>query len=372
MSKIRCAVIGTSHGMAHVVQVLAHPRLELAAVCNSSSETLNYLRGDPVSDDLESVTFSAPRAELIRRARRYPELQSARLIRDFQAVLDMDDVDAVILAVPVYLNGVFAARALRAGKHVLAEKPLAINEEQGADVVRAVKNSGRAFVLSYGHRRSPLMRKVRQVIDSGELGDVRQMWWTMHRMPFRPAHSKLEISGGAFVSECCHWFDLFDYFQGEGAQFSRVASFGGLDVVADQDFADNAVTIIEYTSGVRASLNYAYFVDQPEYKTFGVAGTKGKLRGDTDRAGRFVMYSGATKDRSEFVVNPETAHTGHLGFDLVHEDLIAQIEGDRREAIAEAERGLENLRLCLAAQEALDSGRIVERSEAARRWIDPE
>lgn len=350
--------------MAHVVEVLAHPRLELAAVCSSSSTVLNYLRGDHVPDDLESVTFTAPRAELIRRARRYPELQSTRLVTDFQAVLDMDDVDAVITAVPVHLNGPFAARALRAGKHVLAAKPLAINEEQGVDVVKAVKSSGCAFVLGFEFRRSPLIRWVRQIIDSGELGQVRQMWWNMYRMPFRAVYTKRERSGGALVAECCHWFDLFDYFQGGGSEFRRVASFGGIDVTSHQDFEDNAVTIVEYSSGVRASLNFAYFVDQPEHNTFGVVGTWGKLRGDTDRAGRCIVYSGPTQSRTEFVVNPEKAHTGHLGFDLVHDDLISQIEGNRGEAMAEAEGGLENLRLCLAAQKALDSGRIVERSES--------
>lgn len=125
MKSLRCAVIGTGHGMAHVVQVLEHARLELAAVCAATPTTLGYLRGEPVPENLESVTFTAPRAELIRRARQYPELARARLLTDFEAVLEMEDVDAVILAVPVYLNAPFAARALRAGKHVLAAKPFA-------------------------------------------------------------------------------------------------------------------------------------------------------------------------------------------------------------------------------------------------------
>lgn len=365
MKKIRCAVVGTGHGMAHIVEVLAHPRLELAAVCAATPVTLNYLRGEPVPEDLESITFTSPRAELIRRARQHPELANARMVTDFQAVLDMDDVDAVILAVPVNLNAPFAARALRAGKHVLAAKPFAFDEEQGIDLLRAVKSSERAFVLGFEFRRSPLMRHVRGVIESGELGEVRQLWWNMHRMPFRPAHSVRERSGGAFIAECCHWLDLFDYFQG-GARFTRVASFGGLDVNTHQDFQDNAVTIVEYDTAVRASLNFTYFVDQPEHNLFGVVGSKGKLRGDTEAAGRCVVHSGPDKKRTEFVVDPSKAHTGHLGFDLIHEELVAQIEGDRRDAIREAEGGLENVRLCLAAQEALDTGRIVERPEAAR------
>jgi predicted dehydrogenase len=186
----------------------------------------------------------------------------------------------------------------------------------------------------------------------------------MHRMPLRPTHARQGRSGGAYLAENCHWFDLFDYFLGS-ARFKRVASFGGLDrrdVNPHMDFPDNAVAIVEYESGVRASLNYTYFTDQPEHNVFGVVGTRGKLRGDTEGAGRLVVFSGATQDRTEYVVNPERAHTGHLGFDALHDELAAQIDaGDRQAALTQAAQGLENTLLCLAAQEALDTGRVVER-----------
>ena len=365
MKTLRCAVVGTGHGMAHVVQVLAHPRLELAAVCAATPTTLDYLRGAPVPEDLDSVTFTAPRAELIRRAREYPELERTHLGTDFDAVLALEDVEAVILAVPVYLNAPFAARALRAGKHVLAAKPFAVSREQALDLHATVERSDRAFVLGFEFRRSPLMRRVRQIVSSGELGDVRQLWWNMHRMPLRPTHARRERSGGAYLAECCHWFDLFDHFLG-GARFRRVAAFGGLDrpdLNVHLDFADNAVAIVEYEGGVRASLGFTYFTDQPEHNVFGVVGTRGKLRGDTDRAGRLVVYSGPTQDRSEYVVNPEKAHTGHLGFDALHDELVEQVErGDRRAALEQAAQGLENTLLCLAAQEALERGSVVERT----------
>jgi predicted dehydrogenase len=191
------------------------------------------------------------------------------------------------------------------------------------------------------------------------------LWWNMHRMPLRPTHARRERSGGAYLAECCHWFDLFDHFLG-GARFRRVAAFGGLDrpdLNVHLDFADNAVAIVEYEGGVRASLGFTYFTDQPEHNVFGVVGTRGKLRGDTDRAGRLVVYSGPTQDRSEYVVNPEKAHTGHLGFDALHDELVEQVErGDRRAALEQAAQGLENTLLCLAAQEALERGSVVERT----------
>jgi hypothetical protein len=111
--------------MAHVVEVLAHPRLVLAAVCATTPTTLEYLRGAPVPEDLDSVTFTAPRAHLIRRARQHPELERACLVTDFEAVFAMEDVAAVILAAPVYLNAPFAARTGHLGIDALHDELVA-------------------------------------------------------------------------------------------------------------------------------------------------------------------------------------------------------------------------------------------------------
>src|SRR5206468_11278663 len=86
----------------------------------------------------------------------------------------------------------------------------------------------------------------------------------------------LELSGGPYLAECCHWLDLFEFFQSR-ARFTRVAAFGGLDVPNTHvDFPANAVTIIDYNTGVRGSLNFTYFTDQPEYNVWGIQGTGGQ------------------------------------------------------------------------------------------------
>jgi predicted dehydrogenase len=210
---------------------------------------------------------------------------------------------------------------------------------------------------------------VRKMIEAGSLGTIKQLWWNMTRGPLRASHNRLELSGGPYLAECCHWLDLFEYFQ-PGARFTRVAAFGGLDAPNTHvDFPDNGVTIIEYTTGVRGNLNFTYFTDQPEYNVWGIHGTGGKIRGDTEDAGRFVMFSGPTRDRTDFVVNPAKAYHGlhgHLGFDRMHDAFADQIEsGDHAAAVDEAERGLENLLLCLAADRAILEHRVVHQEEFA-------
>src|SRR5260370_12536554 len=105
----------------------------------------------------------------------------------------------------------------------------------------------------------------------------------MTRLPLRPAFSRRSLSGRAYFAECCHWVDVIDYLSG-GLRFMRVAAFGGLDVPNTHvALADNAGTIIDYEGGIRASLNFTYFTNQPEVHTSGLQGTNGQIGGDSDR-----------------------------------------------------------------------------------------
>ena len=364
MERVRTAVVGLNQGLIHVVEVLGNPRFQLAAVCDSDQAKLDWLRGENSASDAEPAWYRANRAAHLQRARAYPELAEARLVSDFEALLEMPDVDAVILTVPIRLNAPLAVRVLEAGKHCFASKPFAINVDQGVQLLRAVRESRQSFIHGFQYRYSPLFTQVRKLIDAGYLGTVKQLWWNMTRRPLRASHSRRELSGGTYLAENCHWLDLFEYFQ-PGARFVRVAAFGGLDVPNTHvDFPDNAVTIIEYTTGVRASLNFTYFTDQPEHNVWGIQGTGGKIRGDTEEAGRFVMFSGPTQNRTDFAVNPARAYQDLLGFDRLHDAFADQIAaGDHAWAVDEAERGLENLLLCLAADRAITERRIVQREE---------
>jgi predicted dehydrogenase len=365
MGRIRTAVVGLNHGLEHVVEVLANPRFQLVAVCDRDERKLGWLRGEPARDG-EPGWYQAHRAALLDRARAHPDLAGVRLATDVGAVLAMPDVDAVILTVPIRLNAPLALQVVEAGKHCFASKPFAIDAEQGVRLLRAVRRSSHAFIVGFQYRYAPLFTHARKLIEAGFLGAIKQLWWNMTRLPLRASHNRLELSGGPYLAECCHWLDLFEYFQ-PGARFTRVAAFGGLDVPNTHvDFPDNAVTIIDYNTGVRGSLNFTYFTDQPEHNVWGIQGTGGKIRGDTEDAGRFVMFSGPTQDRTDFAVNPAKAYHDLLGFDCLHNAFADQIESrDHAWAVEEAERGLENLLLCLAADRAILEGRVVTREEFA-------
>lgn len=363
MNKIRVGVVGLRHGMASVREVLTQEEFELVALCSRTREAYEYLCGRQMPSNLDSVTFSEPRDLLIQQCRSIKDFKEVDFFTDYDRFLEHKALDAVIIAVPIPLNAGFAVKALAQKMHVFASKPFALTLQQGMALKDAVLNSSNKFVVNYQFRYSPLMRNIRKVITNGSLGKLQLMWWNMFRMPLRAGYTKWETGGGAFITEVCHWIDLFQLFNSE-TEFKKICAFGGLNVLAlQQEVDDNAVCIIEYENDVRASINFTYFTDQPRHSLFGLVGDRGKIIADTDDSGRYVLYSGEEQDKTEYIVNARHSHQGHLGFDISHKRFAETILKDLDINAEEAKRGFESLVVALAAQMSLNQGKIVSREE---------
>lgn len=91
---------------------------------------------------------------------------------DFSRVLGHPDVEAVVIATPVATHGPLARAALRAGKHVLVEKPLATSQREAEELVRLADDTGLTLMVDHTFIHSPAVRKIKELVDSGELGDL--------------------------------------------------------------------------------------------------------------------------------------------------------------------------------------------------------
>lgn len=89
-----------------------------------------------------------------------------------EAMLADPDIDVVHLATPNYLHYPHAKAVLEAGKHVICEKPLAMNSEQTADLVRIAKQSGKVNVINFNIRFYPMAQQARAMVQNGEIGDL--------------------------------------------------------------------------------------------------------------------------------------------------------------------------------------------------------
>ena len=110
------------------------------------------------------------------RASHQASYPNARFTASYDEVLADPEVEAVVLATPVPTHYELARRAILAGKHVLVEKPMTWTAAEAHDLRDLVADSG--LVLMVGHllRFHPGVEKLRELIDSGELGDVRYVY----------------------------------------------------------------------------------------------------------------------------------------------------------------------------------------------------
>jgi predicted dehydrogenase len=102
----------------------------------------------------------------------FAQEQGFRLLESYEAVLADPEVDAVVLATPHSQHSEQVIAGAEAGKHVFCEKPFALTKTEAEAAVEATQKAGVALGLGYGRRFHPEMRKLRERIDSGELGTV--------------------------------------------------------------------------------------------------------------------------------------------------------------------------------------------------------
>ncbi|GAP10278.1 predicted dehydrogenase [Bellilinea caldifistulae] len=100
------------------------------------------------------------------------EMGIPRIYGSLDEMLKDDDIQVVHLATPNYLHYPHAKAALLAGKHVVCEKPLAMNTRESAELVQLAKETGKVNVVNFNIRMYPLVQQARSMVQSGELGDL--------------------------------------------------------------------------------------------------------------------------------------------------------------------------------------------------------
>jgi predicted dehydrogenase len=191
----------------------------------------------------------------------FAEKHGCRAVGDLDEMLADTDIDGVLVATPHSTHADIAVRTAAAGKHVFVEKPLTLTV---ADTKRVAEAAGRAgVVVQVGHnrRRQPANRRIKAMIDAGELGTVLQLEGNHtapggHK-PELPAWRKdpAECPFGGMTALGVHTVDTFHYFMGPA---KKVTSFS-TRIQGFNDLDEATTVLVEYESGPIASINTTYF-----------------------------------------------------------------------------------------------------------------
>ncbi len=139
---------------------------------------------------------------------------------DPDEVINHAEVDIVHVATPPAFHCETALRALRAGKHVLCEKPPALHLKDAERMVEAARDAGRFLATSFVMRYNPVAEAVRRIIDTGVLGRA-LFARAINCCSDAGLHAdhwfwKKELSGGIFIEHAVHFFDLYAHWLGPG------------------------------------------------------------------------------------------------------------------------------------------------------------
>lgn len=205
-------------------------------------------------------------------------LYGARPYARYQELLDGSDIDMVDIIVPHHLHHEVALAAIQRGKHVLVEKPIAVNSSQGLDLIDAAQKAGVTLGVAENTRFVTAYQKAEEILNEGLLGDI----WVVrtliagsevHRIK-DPAlwHGKLPY-GGVILDSSVHNFYLFKWLFGGVRDVRGMAS----RLIPEGQAEDNGLMLGHLANGAEFQLFTSCTIEIPWTERLEVYGSKGGL-----------------------------------------------------------------------------------------------
>lgn len=171
------------------------------------------------------------REEAIVTAKRF----GAEQLGSLDELVNHPDVDLVYIATPPFLHYEQAMLALNAGKHVICEKPLAMNPEQGREMIETARQKGLLMVTNLMQRYNPMFARIKHLIDKKLLGEFLHGYFENYAGDegLLPEHWFWDRtkSGGIFIEHGVHFFDMFAGWLGDGTvKAAQVVTRPGTDI----------------------------------------------------------------------------------------------------------------------------------------------
>ena len=209
-------------------------------------------------------------------------------------------VDAVLIATPHYFHPEIAKTAFANGLSVLCEKPAGVYTKQVREMNAAAEKSDKVFGIMYNQRTNPTYRRVRELIEQGELGTLIRAVWIITKW-YRPQayHNSSDWrstwkgeGGGALINQCPHQLDLWQWMFGMP---ERLRAFIGFGKHHDIEVEDDVTTYMEYKNGM-SGVFITCTAETPGTNRLEIAGTRGRLIVENSR----ISFDRTTVDEKEF------------------------------------------------------------------------
>lgn len=225
---------------------------------------------------LSEVEITAVAARDPRRAAQFAKRHGIPCVySSYAALIDDREIDAVYIPLPNSLHAPWAIRALRSGKHVLCEKPLAMNAHEAAEMAQVATTNGRLLVEAFHYRYHPLAARLKEIVDGGELGQVRhiEVEFSVPLLQPRSIQFRHALGGGAMMDVGCYTTNLLRFLAGAEPEVIRAKARlirPQIDRLMEADFA--------FADGRTGRITCALLSGRLFRATARVRGSEGELR----------------------------------------------------------------------------------------------
>jgi UDP-N-acetylglucosamine 3-dehydrogenase len=297
---------------------------------------------------------------VLERAQKIAGLFGADALDHGDKIIERDDIDVVDICVPTYLHSEFTIKAARAGKHVLCEKPIALNIEQGLQMIEETRKANVKFMVAHVLRYFPENVRAKQIMESGTIGDpimVRTYRGGVHPGRVREWYSDISRSGGAIQDTVIHDVDFFKWCFGpvkevyvKGNTFKKVP------------YLEYDLLMLEFANGVIAHMTVDWSKPANGHFTtrMEIVGTKGMVEFNADDSSPLHILTsadGAKKDGVAIPESPLDPRSDPYSREII--EFLRCIENDTEPPIP-AKEALDTLNTVLACLESEKTGEPVK------------
>jgi predicted dehydrogenase len=259
MGLVKVGVIGIGNmGSSHVLK-LDQGQIEgatLTAICSRNENRIEWVKNHTTGN--------------------------VQIFQDEETFLNESGIDAVLIATPHYSHPELAKKAFAKGIHVLIEKPAGVYTKSVLEMNEAAKVSGKVFGIMYNQRANPLYQKLRDLIESGELGEIKRTNWIITDS-YRPQSyydsSKWKGTwkgegGGVLLNQALHQLDIWQWTTGLMPKSIRACA--SLGKYHDIEVEDDVSAYVEYENGA-TGVFITSTGEVPGTNRFEIVGDRGKI-----------------------------------------------------------------------------------------------
>lgn len=284
---------------------------------------------------------------------------------DHKELLKHEEIQAVTLPLPDQVHASIAVDAMKAGKHVLCEKPMALSREDCEIMIKTAKETGMQLMVGQIGRYTPAFVKAKEIFDSGEIGELMFI-----ESEYAHDYSKIGGQGGWRVTPerhpilggGCHAIDLIRMIAGNPEE---VFAYANNKVLTDWPINDTTVAVMKFGNGAIGKVFNSHGCKRKYTMRTVVQGTKGTLIFDNSRPW-ITMFKEEFRGEDSYLGREQQNIEMKLGIALNNHNTEAEI-GDFCKCIMEGRavttdgiEGASTVAVGLAIVESVETGKPVK------------